>query len=163
MSISSAYLHADIAYCLYKKWRKKKDKKCAGRSRLQNVIIIVARGYYLSSRFGLKTNEFSMNACLCSPSFAMAILWFFILRHYLSKFKRVTRPAAQLACAYCCTKHARGAAGVAAAGEMACRGYILLFCRGKQFVIPGANYRAFVFVRLVGVIYNYYATVGIAR
>lgn len=46
---------------------EKKDKKCAGRSRLQNVIIIVARGYYLSSRFDLKTNEFSMNACLCTP------------------------------------------------------------------------------------------------
>lgn len=93
----------------------------------------------------------------------MAILWFFILRHYLSKFKRVTRPAAQLACAYFCAKYARGAAGVAAAGEMACRGRILLFCRGKQFVIPGANDRAFVFVRLVGIVYNYHASVGIAR
>ena len=146
---------------------KKKDKKCAGRSRLQNVIIIVTRGYYLSSRFGLKTNEFSMNACLCTPLVfrdGYIMVFYFPAIICLNSKESPDLPRNWHAHIFAqSTPAAQRVSGCRRQEERARRGYILLFCGGKQFVIPGANDRAFVFVRLVGIVYNYHASVGIAR
>ena len=144
-----------------------KNKKCAGRCRLKKSVAIFARGYCLASRFGLKTNEFSMNACLCTPLVfrdGYVIVFCFPAIICLNSKESPDLPRNWHAHIFAqSTPAAQRVSGCRRQEERARRGYILLFCGGKQFVIPGANDRAFVFVRLVGVIYNYYATVGIAR